>query len=276
MKIVYSTIALLLIPATSAADAQSERELRGYNYGFANYRTANYHKTCDSTIGHCQEEICDIVSYNCAVAGPSGPQGPAGKHGSVGPAGRNGKDGLNGATGPVGPPGRQGARGEKGATGAPGAQGPPGKQGQPGYNGKDGLNGRPGADGKDGARGPPGPRGEEGNQGPQGRQGPAGPPGAAAAQLAVAQTCQSVSSSGDGIAMSSCENGLARGAVATCPNGSQMTGCNGISQDSSPLAVSCRIEGNQCICDGCDLFGGKKYYAPNLIAQARCCHVSPY
>lgn len=292
MKIVYSAIALLLISATDASDAQepsSERELRGYTgaQGFGGGRVGGntYYRsgyaapaaaaTCDSTIGHCQAEICDIVSYSCAVAGPAGPPGPAGQPGAIGKAGVNGKDGYDGAPGAVGPAGLAGAPGEKGATGAPGLQGLPGERGPPGYDGKDGVNGLPGAAGKDGAQGPQGPKGDRGEQGPQGQQGPQGPPGAAAAQLGVTHECISLFSQGDGVAMDSCNNGLAGGAVVTCPRGSEMTSCNGISGDASPLAVSCRIEGNQCVCDGCDLIGSKKsYYPPTLTAQARCCQVT--
>lgn len=280
MKITISALSLLLISATNA---QFDRELRG-NGGYRTgggtaYRTGNYYgapaaATCDSTIGHCQEEICDIVSYSCAVSGPAGPRGPPGQPGQRGAPGVNGKDGYNGEKGAIGPAGRNGAPGARGPAGAPGPQGLPGPVGPRGYDGKDGLNGLPGKTGAPGQRGPQGPKGERGEPGAPGRQGPQGPPGPAAPELGVTHAC--ITQSSGASAMGACTQGLAGGAVATCPGNSELTSCNGVSQDGTPLSVSCYIEGNRCVCDGCALFGGdkKSYSHPKLVAQARCCQVS--
>lgn len=267
---------LLLAPTfTSAKDEQrqQDRDLRGSYF----FRSNSYYNapTCDSTVSPCQDEICDIVSYQCAVVGPAGPPGPAGKVGPVGAAGRNGKDGQDGAPGPRGLPGAPGARGLPGATGPKGEPGAPGRRGPQGAPGKDGAvgpRGLTGPAGKDGARGAVGPQGQ---RGATGAQGPRGPPGPAAAPLRVTHACATEMSSP--VTLGVCEGGgLSGEAVASCPHGYELTGCSGISQDSpaTVLATSCYVQGNQCICSGCDLFGGYGYKYSSLVAHARCCRVA--
>lgn len=269
MKITLPLASLVLLPVATSAQDSPGRSLFSYFYRNAG---ASYN-TCDSTVGHCEEEICDIVSYNCAVAGPVGPPGPPGPAGSVGAAGLAGKDGHDGPPGPQGRTGAPGARGPQGPRGSPGDKGATGRAGPPGQPGKDGPVGPPGAagvNGKDGARGPAGPPGPRGAVGPQG---PPGPPGAAA-QMSLQHTCLTESSPSP-VTLGSCEAGIAGGSVATCPQGYEMTDCSGISQDApkSPLAVACIIQDNQCVCGGCELFGNGYKYA-SLTAQARCCLVA--